>query len=72
MVLTRKGMDLADKTYKVKRQRIVWPLAHPVRHMEKVWASSAVEAKDACVFVIAPWVVFLKMLAMVFLNWGIL
>lgn len=31
MVLTRKGMDLADKTYKVKRHRIVWLLAHPVR-----------------------------------------
>lgn len=29
--MTRKGMDLADKTYKVTRHRIVWLLAHPVQ-----------------------------------------
>lgn len=44
MVLTRKGMD---ETYKVKRQRIVWLLAHPIQaHGEGVgFVSSGSEGR---------------------------
>lgn len=67
-VLVSKGRDLADRTYKVKRQRTVWLHVHLVEaHREGMGLVSS-GSKGHHVFIIALWVIFLKDIGYFFLR----